>query len=428
MSDDLGARLVLAILQSKNLKVVRDAGITPHDIFSSEIREAFLFVDKYVSEKADFPTPKIVEEICRITLPDESEPLEHVLDLVRRRSLNRELLRRLDTIKEDLVKVEPDKAIVKLKTITDGLKLKAHSGIVSYKGSGDLRIKEYEAIRDGGIVGIDTPWESLTRMTQGWLPGQLHVVAAMANTGKTWVLCQAAARALKDGCKTLFVTLEMSWPRIARRLDAIRTKNPFSAIKEFTLDPENERAFREMLSSERLEAETHPELGDILFADKATVRTVQDVVALVDQYEPHIVFVDGGYRFGAIGGSAAGSWESTVSIVNDLQLWAERTNIPWVVSTQLGDSTETGKKKRKGDVKIRGWGVRYGKEWFINPDVVVGLYQDQDLRLSRVMELHMLKLRDGDERGLSQFSINWDMETMTFTEVEEGATVGGILI
>ena len=40
-----------------------------------------------------------------------------------------------------------------------------------------------------------------------------------------------------------------------------------------------------------------------------------------------------------------------------------------------------GKEKKKGTKHVRAWNVRYGKEWFINPDILIGMYQDDDLRL-----------------------------------------------
>ena len=201
----------------------------------------------------------------------------------------------------------------------------------------------------------------------------------------------------------------MSSIRIERRIDAIRYKLPFGKLRDAELDAMREEDWKKRLE----EAAVEKVDSDILVADKKSVRTVRDVYMLVQQYKPDIVIIDGGYRFE--GDERYGQWAKTVSIVNDLQVFAEMSNIPWVVTTQFGDSEETGKEKKKGTKHVRAWNVRYGKEWYINPDILIGMYQDDDLRLIKRMEIHPLKVRDGD-RAFDMFTIGWSMDEMEFKE------------
>jgi hypothetical protein len=199
----------------------------------------------------------------------------------------------------------------------------------------------------------------------------------------------------------------MSAGRIARRLDAVRYKIPFGVLRDCELDPVQEKKFQDDLSALK-----EGDSSDILIADKNAVRTVADVFNIVKETKPDIVFIDGGYRFESKKGS--GQWEQTLQVVTDLQIFSEKSQIPWIVTTQFGDSNETGKKKKKGD-QVRAWNVRYGKEWLIHPDVLIGLYADEDLRMVKQMEVHVLKVRDAD-KIFDMFTIEWDMQSMSFNE------------
>ena len=406
--DALGFRLVRSILNEKDFSSLTKAGVTEDSVFADS-RKALEWVTKYLRDSGEWPSCNMVEENVGISLPDEAEPLHYIVDLVRQRTLGKRLEASLTEAANLLGEREPDEALKMLGEASLSLRpLSTHSQVVSYRETGKERFDQYQDTKEfGGLVGIETPWKSLDKSIQGWVDGTFNVVTAMQNTGKTWFLVLCAADALKKGKRVLYVTLEMSNFRIARRLDAAMYKLHFGKLRDCELSTEAEDSWES-----KIESSTDSD-GDILLADKGLVRKVSDVTALVLDYKPDIVFIDGGYRFEGDGKS---SWESTVSIVNDLQIAAERTDIPWVVSTQQGDANETGSERKRG-VKMKAWGVRYGKEWVINPDVVIGLYQNEDLRLIKTLEIHLLKIRDasGDSFN-SHFNINWDTTEMKFSE------------
>ena len=68
---------------------------------------------------------------------------------------------------------------------------------------------------------------------------------------------------------------------------------------------------------------------------------------------------------------------------------------------------------------MRAWSVRYGKEWVIDPDVVIGLYANEDLRLIKQLEIHCLKMRDNAGDSSGEFNIHWDTQKMNFLQVDE---------
>ena len=417
--DSLGLRLVQSLLHEKDLVKFTESGLTKYDLFG-DAREGFEWVEGYVHSTREWPTPRMLEENTGITLKGELDSFSYICDSVRKRSLGKSLEVGLRSVIDLLEERHPDEALSKLKDLAYKPELdRGKVTVSSYRKSAKDRFKTYMELKDkDGFSGILTPWDTLNLGIQGWVNGTLNVLIAMQSSGKTWLLCVIANRCLQLGEKVLFVTMEMNIPRMQRRIDALRYKIPFGKLRDIKLDDER-------YLEKRLRDDEEGE-GDIVFADKKLVRHVSDVSALVSEYSPTIVIIDGGYRFQ---GSGKGDWEQTKRVVADLQLAAEITDIPWIVSTQYGDSQETGKERKRGP-KLHSWGVRYGKEWVINPDTVIGLYQNEDLRIMNMNEIHILKMRDAAGGNLQEFRINWDQTTMDFSEIvrEEEKTDEEILV
>jgi hypothetical protein len=356
----------------------------------------------------------MIAESTGVVIPVEEKPADYVAELVRCRSLGKRLERTATAIARKIEDRDPDGALALMGDAS--LALRAKSSIatpVSFRESGESRIKKYDELKSaGGLMGIPTPWARLNANIGGWVDGTLNVFTALMNTGKTWAAIYCANHSFDIGKRVLFVTLEMDIGRIQRRLDAVRYKIPFGRLRSTDMDEASESEWKR-----KVIADTSGE-GDIILADKKMVQSVADVTYLVYDYKPDIVYIDGGYRFQARGGGGAGEWANTVEIVNDLQIAAEITNIPWIVTTQQGDANETGTRKKR-EKKMIAWGVRYGKEWVINPDNVIGLYADDDLRLTKALEIHQLKTREATGDAMyGEFLISWDLTKMDFTEMD----------
>ena len=410
--DNLGKRLVRSLLEHKETGVLSENRISRDDIYDDAGR-AFDWTFSFLREHGKWPTVVAVEENCMIELPDDAEDITYVSDLVRRRSLGRGLETDLRSAAELLDSRQPDEAlrIISEAGLRHRKKLATKHRVVSYRESGEDRVKTYEDLKTlSGYRGVETPWSNLNNVIQGWVDGTFNVITAMQNTGKTWFLVVNAIHALGLGKKVAFVTLEMTSNRIAKRLDAVNYQLPFRSLRDGDLDVPTEETWKQQIVRDSSGD------GDILIADKQIVRSVDDATAFVLEHQPDIVFIDGGYRFQTTG--KRGAWEQQLEIVRDLQISAEATGIPWIVSTQQGDANETGREKKRGP-HMRAWSVRYGKEWVIDPDVVIGLYANEDLRLIKQLEIHCLKMRDNAGDSSGEFNIHWDTQKMNFLQVDE---------
>jgi len=406
----LGKRLIAALLHEKDSAELTRAGVGEHNLFD-DAKTAYNWAISFHDAEGFWPTAEMLHENTGIELPDSPEPLSYLADLVRKRTLGKAIETRMKDAIAELEGRDPDEALRLLNETASALRpLSVRSKVTKFVEDASKRVGDYLEEKKLGVRGMPTPWKSLDHVIQGWIDGTLNVFTAMQNTGKTWAICVCADNSLEQNQRVLLVTMEMAAARIHRRLDAIHYRMPWKDLRDWELD---------VGTVERWEREASKMdfSGDILIADKKLVRRVSDVTALVNEHKPDIVYIDGGYRFEGNQAGSSGKWENTVDIVTDLQLAAEVTEIPWVVSTQHGDAQTTGKDPKRGP-KMRAWNVRYGKEWTINPDNVIGLFANEDMRLMQQLEISFLKIRDGaGETFGSEFRINWNMKKMDFSEI-----------
>jgi replicative DNA helicase len=352
-------------------------------------------------------------------LPLAAEPLAHLAGELKTRKASFDLTKALKEAAGHLDSKNVPAAMSAISAAMLALK-PASSKVISFKETAEARTVEYAAMKaGGGPVKIPTPWPTLDKETLGLVDGSLNVVVAPPNTGKSWMCCLLCNHLLNLGHKVLFVTLEMSARRMLTRLDSLKFKLPFGQLRDATLDAATQAGWE-------ADAKAAASLvGDVVVVDKMTARTVFDTYKQVQQHVPRVVMIDGGYRFEGANARVTG-WESSSKIVADLQLYAETSNIPWVVTTQYELSKDAPKSKGT-DHPMKMAGVKYAKEWVINPDVVIGMYQDDFDRLTGKMNLIMLKTRDHSGEGTtSVIPINWNLSTGNFSEIPAFTTASTV--
>lgn len=399
--DPIGLRLIHAAIEEKKL-------FSEHYEFTSDLTNIIEFINSYRIEFKDFPTKNIVEEKFGLTF-GEVQPFDYVSSvyLERQNKCNFEKLlqSQIDHYNKDELKLAVEEAdnFVKKFTKTQTEKY------ISYKGSAEERFNTYLKLKSGEIgSGILTPWDGLNNQIKCWINGTLNVVLAASELGKSWMLGICANHTSINKKKSLFISTEMAEHRIATRLDVLKFKIPFKDLRDADLDYLSEERYqKELLIYKNGDDE------DIIIAGKKIISTIEDILKLIYIHQPHIVYIDGGYRLKSKG-TKNSVWENQHAVVKELQKAAEDTNIPWVVTSQLWDDdnnkTQTKFKRRDS--------VKYGKEWIIDPDVVLSLRQDEDMQHMSIMEILPLKIRDGYKKG-EKILINWNTTEMNYTEFKD---------
>jgi len=364
----LGKRFLAACLKEKDLS----SQLLNKDCLFGEAKEALKWIRAYKERHDEFPISKMVEESTGINMPDEEDTLVYIEDQVRKRWLSQKLSERLKFAADFLEKRDPDSAL----QIVQNLDIDTGEEVDSYTSDPLERIKRYKKLNREGYPCIESPWESLNKRILGFEDGTLNVILAKSGVGKSWVSTFLANFFNAKNKKVMLVTMEMKADRILLRMDAVKYNLPYGDLRNLELDDLSLKRWEEKIAAGRKESELY-------VIDKKSISTVIDIYSLIQKLKPDIAIIDGAYRLQ--GRQGRSNWEKAEAVINDLQLYAERSNIPWICTSQQGSND---KDDDFGNVK-------YSKNWFIAADVVLSLSQDTDQRLQKVMSIGILKIREG---------------------------------
>jgi hypothetical protein len=364
-----------------------------------------------------YPSTTELEKKFGVELRECKEPdLFFVCEEMKKRFVTHKIKLKIEDATDKLTTKDPLDAIDILKEISS---YRAHlvdlnKDLHSFKRDFIDRIDMYEKMKEN-FNGIESMWPSFNRMLGGgWGNGLFHVIAAFTSVGKSWLLSIIAndmiGRLEADDC-IFVISTEMEPKRLARRVDCVKFKIPFVGLRDGNLTEEAEKVWCQGLKDMK---DGTDKCADIKFFGNSSIQTVDDILMAIDEHKPKAVIIDGGYRLKSTTGQVG--WAAQVEIIDQILAASIKTQIPWVVTTQFGDSAEKGEGKSKG--KINAWGMRYAKEWVINPDIVISMRQTPDMSADERMEIGFTKIRDGD--GVSNaFEIHWDKSTANYDEPEE---------
>ena len=192
--------------------------------------------------------------------------------------------------------------------------------------------------RDGNLAGLPTGFRGFDRLTGGFEPGQLVVVAARPSVGKTMLAVNIADQVARDGHSVLFFSLEMSRREIGMRLLSSRANVSVHAMRSGTNDKAHWR---------RLSDETGKAKKQRLFIDdkgaigvayvRAKARRVQRQAGL------DLIVID---YLGLMKGQGDNRTQEIGSLSRGLKALAKELGIPIVVLAQLNRGVETRPDKR----------------------------------------------------------------------------------
>lgn len=192
--------------------------------------------------------------------------------------------------------------------------------------------------REGGITGIPSGFTALDRMTSGWQPSDLVIVAARPAMGKTSFALSLCRNAAVDFKKPMAVfSCEMSSLQLVTRL--VSSESEISSEKLRSGD----------LANHEME-QIHAKITDLaeapLFIDDTPALSVFELRAkarrLKAQHDIQLIVVDYLQLMTAGGDNKSGNREQEISTISrSLKSIAKELNIPIVALSQLSRSVET---------------------------------------------------------------------------------------
>ncbi len=189
-----------------------------------------------------------------------------------------------------------------------------------------------------GLTGVPTGFTDLDRLTSGWQPSDLIIIAARPGMGKTAFTLALARNAAMDFAKPVaFFSLEMSNVQLVQRLISMEAEIPGSKLRTGQLE---EYEWQQLHSSIEKMSEVPIFIDDTpginVFELRAKCRRLKM------QHDIQMVIID--YLQLMTGGSdnKSGNREQEISMISrSLKGLAKELNVPVIALSQLSRAVET---------------------------------------------------------------------------------------
>jgi len=380
---------------------VIDAAVSV-DMFEGDYKDVWEYALKHMKAHGVGPT----EDAIKVQFPTYNwdfpspEPISFFIELLKKKYAFNLTLVGIQSAYEELNKREVDLAVDHLREALRRIEDATSSEVdLDWGATAEDRYTNYLEVQSlKGIDGYQTPFPTLDEATQGFHDGEFILVAARQGVGKTWLSNILAHHNVGQGLRVLYFTKEMPSKQIARRFDALKFNLPYQELRSGQLNSFREAEWREKVK-EGLPG------GQLMIVGEES-GGVSHVAAKIERYHPDIVYIDGMYLMDD-DQRARDNWLKISNISRDLKKLAKRVQKPIIATVQLNRQADNS----KGDSSNIA-----GSDIARDADVILGLFQDEDQRLSSRLTLRVLKQREGQR---PEIDLDWDMAHMRFGEVSE---------
>ncbi len=258
---------------------------------------------------------------------------------------------------------------------------------------------ELLAQRESGLTGIPTGFEDLDRITSGWQPSDLVIVAARPGMGKTAFTLSLAKNAAMDFQKPVAVfSLEMASVQLVQRLLSSEAEISSSKLRNGKMEPHEWTQLHTAIEK----------MADVpIFIDDTPGINIFELRAkcrrLKQQHDIQMIIID--YLQLMTGGGEnkkSGTREQEISTISrSLKGLAKELNVPVIALSQLSRSVET----RGGDKRPMLSDLRESGAIEQDADIVTFIYrpeyyeifQDEDgMSMKGMAEIIIAKHRNGE--------------------------------
>ncbi len=307
----------------------------------------------------------------------------------------------------------------------------AHGNIVkNYESAHDL-IKEAiskieEISKQEGLSGIPSGFSKVDRVTSGWQPSDLVILAARPGMGKTaFVLSMARNIAVDHNRAVAVFSLEMSSVQLITRLISSETGLTSEKLRKGNLD---DHEWQQLLTKVK-NLERAP-----LYIDDTPAISVFDLRAkcrrLVAQHDVKMIIIDY-LQLMTAGGKAGGNREQEISTISrSLKSIAKELNVPVIALSQLSRAVET----RGGDKRPMLSDLRESGAIEQDADIVSFIYRPEYYDITEwpdgspsdgQAEFIIAKHRNG---GLDNVRLRFQGAMAKFSDLEENEGLGDMVL
>lgn len=405
---DYERSLVTRIIQTGEIENVIARGIDEEHFADEECQEVYLYSIDYLKKYKSAPSMKAVKEKFPAFEPELSEePIEYLLDRhivnVKRRMANEAIIELANAAEDDERAEEID---IEFLDISRQLATLVPTTAVARFSDMHKRIDQYKIDKkEGNVWGIKMGIPALDEKTFGIQPHELIICAGWQGTGKSTLMQHISFSAYLQGLTTLFVSLEMDRGPLLRKFDTMAVNMSYRLLKSLALEDEAEERW-EKWADEAEEGREHGQ--EIIIIDRIGSRTATGIYAETIRHKPDLVVVD---YLSLLDTGKTGNdkqWQAIGQISRELKLNAQTLGIPIIAAAQ------TNRDSVKEGVKLET--IAFSSSIGMDADIVLGLMQDDDMKAQELMEVAMVKNRDG---APGKATMDWKIDSMQFGERAE---------
>ncbi len=351
-----------------------------------------------------------------------SANLEYHARIVAQKHIQRELIRiSTDVIQdayEDTTDVFEllDKAEQGLFKITEQNLSRSYSSMGSLLGQAVKEVEQASGSAEG-LTGVPTGFIEVDRITSGWQPSDMVIIAARPGMGKTAFTLALAANAANFGKPVAFFSLEMSNIQLVKRLISYQTEISGDKLKKGNLE---DWEWQQLNTAVEKMSETPIFIDDTpginIFELRAKCRRLKM------QHDIQMIMIDYLQLMTVGSDTKGGNREQEISAISRaLKGLAKELNVPVIALSQLSRAVETrGGSKRPllSDLRESG-AIEQDADmvtFIYRPEYYQILEDEEGNDLRGVAEYIIAKHRNG---ALGTVKLKFTGETAKFSDLED---------
>ena len=358
--------------------------------------------------------------------------IEYHIRVLSEKFIQREMIRiSTETIKEaydettDVVNLL-DKTETRLMDINDKNFRSDYKPLGDFVGLAMDQIDE-AAQKEDGLSGLESGFMGLDRMTAGFQPGTLIILAARPAMGKTACALSMARNMAVDFKKPVaFFSLEMSGQELAMRLISSEARLPGDKLKKGRLEPYEKEQLK--AGAQRLH-----EASNRLLIDDTPALTIFELRAkarrLKQRYDIQMIFID--YLQLMQSGTSDnrnGNREQEISMISrQLKALSKELQIPVLAMSQLSRAVENrvGNKPQLSDLRESG-AIEQDADivMFIYRPEYYGITEDDNGSTVGMADIILSKHRSG---GVGDVRLRFVKEFARFENPPQDTGFGGAM-
>lgn len=401
---DIERALVCKIISTGRLEDVLSRGIRSDLFYDDKCREMFDYVRSHSVRYGTPPSvPAVKADKPKFEWEYVQDPLEYLIDrfvVLAKRRLADEMVIELAKACDDPERAE--NIDLEFLEVSRQLAMLVPSSEVAYfKNDMERRIVEHEKLqKEGGLIGLPFGFPTLDEWTGGLQSHEFATVAGFSGLGKSTFLKRVALTNFMKDKKPLYISLEEEKRALMRKWDAQAAGLDYIAMKHLNLPDEQIENWR------KTQQQFASKIGEIPVIDSIRHCTPDHVFAEAVRHKPDLIIID---YLSLMRSSRptrnSNVWQSLTEITQDLKQVARTLKIPILAAAQ------TNRSGRKEGAELDNIGLSISVVQ--DPDIVIGLFADDEMRERKEMQIRLRKNRDGK---LGEFDAIWDHERMLFRE------------